>query len=362
MAAEQPLLEPVRLGPFQLRNRAVMAPMTRSRAIGSIPNDLMARYYAQRAGAGLIVSEGTAPSPNALGYPRIPGVFSEPQVAGWKQVTDAVHMREGTIFCQLMHTGRVAHPANLPEGAEVLAPSPVPMETTQMWVDPDGNQPIPTARAMSDAEVRATIGEYAGAARKAREAGFDGVELHGANGYLVEQFLNPHTNQRDDDWGGDVERRLRFVTEVAEKTSEAIGSERVGIRLSPYGVFNEMQPYDEIDETYQRLAAILRDFGLLYVHLVDHSAMGAPPVPDAIKATIRETFGGPVILAGGYDHARANADLNAGKADMIAFARPFLANPDLLERFEAGTALNEADPETFYTPGEVGYVDYPTLG
>ena len=362
MVAEQPLLEPVRLGPFQLRNRAVMAPMTRSRAIGSIPNTLMARYYAQRAGAGLIVSEGTAPSPNGLGYPRIPGVYSEPHVAGWKQVTDAVHMREGTIFCQLMHTGRVAHPANLPEGAEVLAPSPVPLGTTQMWVDPDGDRPIPPARAMSDAEVRATIGEHAGAARKAREAGFDGVELHGANGYLIEQFLNPHTNLRDDDWGGDVHRRLRFVTEAAEKTAEAIGPERVGIRLSPYGVFNEMQAYDEIDETYAKLAATLRDLGLLYVHVVDHSAMGAPPVPDSIKATIRETFGGPVILAGGYDHARANADLNAKKADMIAFARPFLANPDLLERFEQGATLNDPDPETFYTPGEVGYADYPTLG
>ncbi|NNM04337.1 MAG: alkene reductase, partial [Gemmatimonadetes bacterium] len=245
-----PLFQNFTLGSYTLRNRAVMAPMTRSRATGNVPNELMAEYYAQRAEAGLIITEGTSPSPNGLGYPRIPGIFSQEQVDGWSKVTQAVHDVGGRIFVQLMHTGRVSHPENLPEGARVLAPSDVSLEETLMWVDARGKAvKMPGPEAMTDDEVRSTVEEYVQAARNALEAGFDGIELHGANGYLLEQFIHPHTNRRGDAWGGSVENRCRFVLEVARGCAEAIGGERVGIRISPYGVFNEMPHYDGIDET-----------------------------------------------------------------------------------------------------------------
>ena len=355
------LLEPVRLGPLTLKNRAVMAPMTRSRAIRNVPNELMAEYYRERAGAGLIITEGTSPSPNGLGYPRIPGIFDAEQVEGWSSVTDAVHHRGGRIFVQLMHTGRVTHPENLPEGARAVAPSPVVLEDTAMWVDGQGELDIPVAHEMTDEEVREAIREYADAARLAMAAGFDGVELHGANGYLLQQFLHPKTNRRDDAWGGSVENRVRFALEVAEAVAGEIGPDRLGIRISPYGVFNEMPWYDGIDETYDRLVAGLSEIGLLYVHVVDHSAMGAPEVPEAIKRRIREAFDGALILSGGYDFDRANEDLSADRGDLVAFGRPFLANPDLLERFRRGAELNDPRPDLFYTPGAEGYVDYPTL-
>ena len=355
------LLEPVTLGSLTLRNRAVMAPMTRSRAIRNVPNRLMVEYYRERAGAGLIITEGTAPSPNALGYPRIPGIFDAEQVEGWRAVTDAVHDGGGRIFVQLMHTGRVTHPANIPDDARPLAPSSVPLEDTKMWVDGEGELEIPVAEEMTEAEIRQTIEEYVTAARLAMEAGFDGVELHGANGYLIQQFLHPKTNRRQDAWGGSVEKRVRFALEVVRAVAAEIGPERLGIRISPYGVFNEMPHYDQIEETYDRLIAGLNDIGLLYVHIVDHASMGAPEVPDAIKRRIRDAFDGAVILSGGYDFDRANEDLAAGRGDLVAFGRPFLANPDLLDRFRADAGLNEPRPDLFYTPGAEGYVDYPTL-
>jgi N-ethylmaleimide reductase len=362
VSSDVSLFDPFTLGPLTLPNRAVMAPMTRSRAIGGVPNDLMAKYYRQRAGAGLIVTEGTSPSPNGLGYPRIPGIFSDEQEAGWRGVTEAVHQAGGRIFIQLMHTGRVSHPANLPDGAEVLAPSAVPLEETGMWVDAAmAEEPIPTPRAMTGAEVKAAVQEYADAARRAVAAGFDGVELHGANGYLIEQFIHPHTNRRDDEWGGSLAARLRFPVEVARATAEAIGGERVGIRLSPYGVFNEMPLYDEIHEAYVTLAEALGDAGLVYLHMVNHSSMGAPALPDEMQPALRDAFPGAFILSGGYDLARAQEDLAAGAGDLVAFGRPFLANPDLVERFRQGAELNEPRPDLFYTPGPEGYVDYPTL-
>lgn len=361
-----PLFSDTTMGPLPLRNRAVMAPMTRSRALGNVPNELMAEYYAQRADAGLIITEGTSPSPNGLGYPRIPGIYSGEQVAGWSKVTQAVHERGGTIFVQLMHTGRVSHPENLPEGARVLAPSAVALEETLMWVDERGEAvKMPPPEAMTEGEVEAAVEEYVTAARHAIEAGFDGIELHGANGYLLEQFLHPHTNRRDDAWGGSVERRSQFVLEVARGCVEAIGGERVGIRLSPYGVFNEMPHYDEIDETYTYLASELGKLDLVFLHIVNHEAMGAPPVPDTIQAEIRRAFPNTYILSGGYGLESANADLEAGKGDLVAFGRPYLANPDLLERFRRGEALNEPDFATFYAPGPEGfaqgYTDYPRL-
>ena len=362
MTSDALLLQPFDLGPLRLGNRAVMAPLTRNRAHGNVPNDLMVEYYAQRAGAGLIVTEGTAPSPNGQGYARMPGLFTNAQIEGWKKVTAAVHERGGKIVVQLMHTGRVSHPANLPAGTGALAPSAVPLVEKTLRVDAaNASLPIPVARAMTDAEVRTAIDEYAQAARNAIDAGFDGIELHGANGYLIEQFLNPHTNRRDDAWGGDVERRLRFPVEVARATAAAIGGERVGIRLSPYGTASEMPYYSEVDTTYERLATAMGGAGLLYVHLVDHSTYGAPAVPVRLRDTVRSAFGGPVVLCGGYDFGRAESDLRAGHCDLVAFGRPFLANPDLVERFARAAALNDPDVGTFYTDGAQGYTDYPAL-
>jgi N-ethylmaleimide reductase len=350
---------PAALGPLTLRNHLVMAPMTRSRAVeAATPNALMAEYYAQRAGAGLIVTEGTSPSPNGTGYPRIPGLWSQAQVAGWKVVTDAVHARGGRIFVQLMHTGRVGHPLNLPAGAALLAPSAV-AAPGEMYTDQQGMQPHPEPRAMTDAEVRAAIEEHVTAARNAVAAGFDGVELHGANGYLLEQFLSPDTNRRSDAWGGSVEKRLGFVLEVARQVAAAIGGERVGIRLSPYGVNAGMTAYPEIDETYRKLVPALVATGIQYVHLVDHSAMGAPPVPADLKLALRKAWPRTFILAGGFDRAGAEAALLEGRADLVALGRPFLANPDLVTRLEKGLPLNPPDFGTFYTPGPKGYTDYP---
>jgi N-ethylmaleimide reductase len=348
------------LGLLTLQNHLVMAPLTRSRATDNMPNALMQEYYAQRATAGLIITEGTSPSPNGLGYPRIPGIFSGTQVKGWKPIADAVHARGAKIFMQLMHCGRIAHPLNLPPGARVLAPSAV-AAAGEMYTDAEGLQPHPVPQAMTAADIRSTIAEYAQAAKNAVTAGFDGVELHAANGYLLEQFIRPNTNQRIDDYGGAIENRARFVLEVADAVIAAIGKDRVGIRLSPYGVFNDMPYYKGMEADYTYLAQQINARGLVYIHLVDHSPQGAPPVPDAIKAMFREQFKRSLILSGGYDAKRAESDLEAGKCDLIAVGRPFLANPDLVARWSAGAAMNAPDQATFYTPGPKGYTDYPAL-
>jgi len=354
------LFEPYPLGRITLRNRVVMAPMTRCRAIGNVPNALMATYYGQRATGGLLITEGTAPAPEALGYARIPGIFTAEQVAGWKLVTGAVHARGGAIFLQMMHVGRVGHQANLPDGVELVAPSAVQAKG-DMWTDGQGLQPIGMPRALTTSELLTVQESFVQGAMHAIAAGFDGIELHAANGYLLEQFLNPVTNQRTDGYGGSVEARARFVLEVAAKTAAAIGADRVGIRLSPFGVFNDMPPYEAVEATYLLLAQELSKLGLAYLHLVDHSAMGAPPVPDAIKAALREAFQGTFILSGGYDLARAESDLAAKKGDLVAFGRPFLSNPDLVRRLQDHAPLGEAHMESFYTPGEQGYTDYPAL-
>jgi N-ethylmaleimide reductase len=348
------------LGSLTLQNHMVMAPLTRSRAIGNIPNDLMKEYYAQRASAGAIVTEGTSPSPNGLGYPRIPGIFSEQQVAGWKPITAAVHARGAKMFVQLMHTGRVTHPLNLPAGARVLAPSAV-AAAGEMYTDAEGMKPLPVPAAMSAADIEAAIAEYVQAAKNAVAAGFDGIELHGANGYLLEQFIRPNSNRRTDRYGGSIENRARFVLEVAQATIAAIGKDKVGIRLSPYGVFNDMPLYLEMEADYAYLARKLNEAGLAYIHLVDHSAQGAPIVPNSIKDTFRREFQRTLILSGGYDAARAESDLAAGKGDLIAFGKPFLANPDLVARWREGSAINAPDASTFYTPSPKGYTDYPVL-
>jgi N-ethylmaleimide reductase len=346
---------------LHLANRAVMAPMTRSRAVhANTPNALMAEYYAQRASAGLIITEGTSPSPNGLGYPRIPGLFNQAQVLGWKLVVDAVHARGGRIFVQLMHTGRVSHAANLPTGAEVIG-STADVCPGEMFTDTSGMQPHSTPRAMTEADIAHAVREYAQSARLAIEAGFDGVELHAANGYLIEQFLNANVNRRTDTYGGGVESRNRFALEVVRATAAAVGAHRVGIRLSPYGVFNSTGAYPDLEAQFLALTQELSACGLLYIHLLDHSAMGAPPVPAQLKSRLRAAFKGLFILAGGFDRASAEAALKAGQADLIAFARPFLANPDLVARMQADAALNAVDMTTFYTPGPKGYSDYPAL-
>lgn len=355
------LFESFQLGNITLKNRTVMAPMTRSRAIANIPNELMAQYYAQRSGAGLIITEGVAPSANGLGYPRIPGIFNKDQVAGWKKVTDAVHANDGKIFIQLMHTGRVSHPLNMPEGAEVVAPSAVRLEDGQMYTDQEGPKDYPTPKAMNQDDITQAIEEYVQAAKYAIENGFDGVELHGANGYLIEQFLNPISNQRTDDWGGSAEKRNRFAIEVTKATIAAIGADKIGIRLSPYGAYNGLTEFEGTHEQFTQLAKELGKLNLAYVHLVDHSAMGAPEVPVAIKTGIRDAFGGTIIASGGYDKDTAEQALSDGIGDLVAFGRPFLANPDLVERFKQDAELNQPDFDTFYTPGEKGYTDYPTL-
>jgi len=286
----------------------VMAPMTRSRALGNIPNALMAEYYEQRSTAGLIITEGTSSSPNGLGYPRIPGIFSPDQIEGWKSITGAVHRKGAKIFLQLMHCGRISHPLNMPEGARVIAPSAV-AAAGEMYTDAEGLKPFPVPEAMTMEDITATIAEYAQAARNAVAAGFDGVELHGANGYLLEQFLRPNSNLRTDIYGGSIKNRVRFVLEVVDAVIGAIGGERVGIRFSPFGVFNDMPLYDDMEEDYTWLAKLFNVSGLAYIHLVDHSSMGAPHVPDSIKATFRKEFKGALILSGGYDAERAEHDL-----------------------------------------------------
>ena len=349
------------LGPLTLQNRMVMSPMTRNRAIGNIPNDLMVEYYSKRATAGLIITEGTSPSPNGLGYPRIPGIFSAAQIEGWKRVTGQVHAQGGKIFMQLMHCGRIGHTLNLPESARLLAPSAV-AAAGDIYTDSEGLKPNGMPQAMSEADIKTTIEEFAQAAKNAVAAGFDGVELHGANGYLLEQFIRPNSNQRTDRYGGTIENRARFVLEASDAAIKAIGKDKVGIRLSPFGVFNDMPLYDAMESDYTWLAQQLNARGLAYIHLVDHSSMGAPPVPESMKATFRSSFRGTLILSGGYDAARAESDLAAGKGDLIAFGRPFLANPDLVARLNSGATLNAPDFSTFYTPGAKGYTDYPALG
>lgn len=349
------------LGTLTLQNHLVMAPLTRNRAIGNIPNELMSEYYVQRGSTGLIIAEGTSPSADGLGYSRMPGIFSAEQVAGWKQITDAVHAEGAKMFLQIMHCGRIGHPLNLPAGARVLAPSAL-AAVGDIHTDAEGMKQNATPQAMTEADINTAIEEYAQAAKNAVAAGFDGVELHSANGYLLEQFIRPSSNQRTDGYGGPIENRARFVLEVADAVIKAIGKEKVGIRLSPFGVFNDMHLYDAMEADYTYLAQQLNARGLVYIHLVDHSPMGAPPVPASMKETFRSVFKGKLILSGGYDAARAESDLAAGKCDLIAVGRLFIGNPDLVARWKSGAAENALDMSTFYTPGPKGYTDYPTLG
>ena len=353
------LLAAEKLGSTVLKNRIVLAPMTRCRAIGNVPNALMATYYQQRSGAGLMVTEGTAPSPNGLGYARIPGIFSKEQIDGWKKTTTAVHSNAGKIFVQLMHTGRISSELNMPKGAQILAPSPV-KANGQMWTDAKQMQDYIVPKEMSLDDILDTKTEYVSAAMNAMEAGFDGVELHAANGYLLEQFLSPISNLRIDSYGGSIEKRCRFVLDVTREVASAIGKEKTGIRLSPYGAANDMPAYAETVAAYTYLSDELNKMDIAYIHLVDHSAMGAPAVPLEIKKTIRHNFKNTIILCGGYDKIKAEADIENGLADLIGFGRPFINNPDLVERLKNDWPLaTDLHQDLFYSACEKGYTDYP---
>lgn len=357
--------EPVRIGRHTARNRVVMAPMTRSRAYGpgGTPTELMATYYAQRAGAGLIVTEGTQPSPIGQGYLNTPGLHTPEQIAGWKAVTDAVHARGGLIFAQLMHTGRIGHPSLNQLSATPVGASAVRADGTVFTAD--GPADLVTPEPLDDKGIQQTVEDFADAARNAVEAGFDGVELHGANGYLLEQFLHPQSNQRTDAYGGSVRNRARFVLEVTRGVADAIGADRTGIRLSPWSKANDLTHYPEIDEAYGYLADELQKIGIVYVHLVDHARLSRLDAAAATAKIVRDTFTNTVIHAGNYTTLAAIEETLADpRPTLVAMARPFIANPDLVERLRLGLPLAEPDRATFYAPGPNGftdgYTDYPT--
>lgn len=351
------ILSPFSKGNLSLKNHIVMAPMTRSRAIDNIPNDLMAEYYGQRSGAGLIITEGTSTSINGLGYCRIPGIFNEEQIEGWKKVTSAVHQNNSKIFVQLMHTGRVAHEANLPEGGKVVGVSDI-KAAGEMYTDVLGMQENSQPKALETSEVYEAMEEYVNASLNAVKADFDGVELHAANGYLLEQFLNPNVNNRTDEFGGSIQKRAFFIIETAKKIAEKIGKDKVGVRFSPYSTFNDMQPYDaiEVQETYTYLASELNKLGIAYIHISYN-----PAIPEELMTAIRENFKGTLILCNGLNAETAEEALNGNFADLVAFGRYYIANPDYDQRLYQGAPLNELDFNTFYTPGKEGFTDYPFL-
>jgi N-ethylmaleimide reductase len=355
------LFSPIQLGPYTLRNRTAMAPMTRNRAgAGNVPQAINVKYYEQRAGAGLIITEGSQVSPQGVGYPGTPGIYNAEQVAGWKKVTDAVHARDGHIFLQLWHVGRISHPSLQPHGALPLAPSAI-KPAGQVYTLA-GMQDYVTPHAMTLAEIAAVIEQFRNGARNALEAGFDGVEIHGANGYLLDQFLRDGSNKRDDEYGGSVARRARLMLEVAAAVCGVWGGDRVGMRLSPLQPFNDA--YDSSPEaTFSHAVRELNRFGLAYLHITEMGAENpgaAGPAFDLHK--LRQIWTGVYMTNSGYDLERANAAIARGHADMVSFGVPFLANPDLPERMAQGAALNAPDQSTFYGGGEKGYTDYPALG
>ncbi|TYZ13533.1 alkene reductase [Hymenobacter lutimineralis] len=349
------------LGATQLPNRMVMAPMTRSRATNAanVPTNSVVTYYEQRASAGLIITEGSQVSAQGVGYINTPGIYTEEQVAGWKRVTDAVHAAGGRIFVQLWHVGRVSHPAF--HGGELpVAPSAIKPEGVKAFTG-QGFEEIPTPRALELNEIAGVVDQFRQAARNAKRAGFDGAEIHGANGYLLDQFLQDGSNQRTDEYGGSVENRARFVLEVVQAVVDELGADRVGIRFSPQGS-SSIQDSDPV-ATFSYVTEQLNRFGLAYVHVIEAlpgHPMATPGAP-AVAAHLRKIFNGAFILNGGYTQQTAEEALANNEADLIAFGVPFIANPDLVERFQQGAALNAPDFSTFYVPGDKGYIDYPSL-
>ncbi|MEQ1833190.1 MAG: alkene reductase [Candidatus Eisenbacteria bacterium] len=353
------LLSSFQLGELTLPNRVVMAPMTRSRANNPerAPFDLHAEYYRQRATAGLLITEATSVSPQGVGYVATPGIWSDAQEKGWKKVTDTVHASGGRIFLQLWHVGRVSHPAFQPDGGLPVSSSAVGFEGSTYL--PDYSQaPYPVPRALRLEEIPGVVASFGEGARRAKAAGFDGVEIHGANSYLIDQFLRNGVNQRIDSYGGSIENRVRLALEVVDATVAVWGKGRVGLRLSPTSPWNGMSDSDPL-ALYTYLAAQLKGRGLAYLHVLESPVEGAVKLP--LTQAIREAFGGTVISNTGYTVERAEQVVAAGDADLVAFGVPYIANPDLVERFRTGAELNVADPSTFYGGAEKGYTDYPAL-
>jgi N-ethylmaleimide reductase len=356
------LFEPVQLGPYRLANRVVMAPLTRARAdADGVPGPLMAEYYAQRASAGLIIAEATVVSPQGRGYAFTPGLYSAAQVEGWRRVTGAVHARGGRIFDQLWHVGRISHPKLQPGGALPVAPSAI-CAKANAFTDV-GFEPCVTPRALETAEIPAIVEDFRRAATHALDAGFDGVEIHAANGYLIEQFLRDSTNQRADAYGGPREHRARFLLEVVEAVVAACGGERVGIRLSPLSPSNGAALDSDPEGTYGDVVERLNAFGLAYLHMIEGATQGAREVAGGFDLQIlRRAFHGLYVANNGYDLGLARDARRRGLADLVCFGRPFIANPDLVERLRTGAPLSVPDRTTFYAGGAPGYTDYPTLG
>jgi len=359
-AGTESLFSPYALGDIELRNRMILSPMTRSRALdGNVPNPLAATYYAQRASAGLLVSEATQVSPQGVGYIRTPGIHSPAQVAGWKKVTEAVHQAGGRIFAQLWHVGRVSHP-DFHGGALPVAPSALPVEGEAFTQN--GKVKIVTPRALETRELPGIVEQFRSAAENAKAAGFDGVELHGANGYLLDQFLRDGSNRRTDDYGGSIENRARFPLEVTEAVLGVWDPQRVGYKLSPYFAGSSMSDSNPA-ATFSYLAQQLNKLGLAYLHIGEAIAgpMAAPAGTPRVTPLLRERFSGALIANGGYDAQTAHAAIARGEVDLVSFGVPFLANPDLPARYWQNAPLNSPDYATFYAGEEKGYIDYPAL-
>ncbi|BEO06774.1 alkene reductase [Serratia nematodiphila] len=349
----EPLFSPAKVGALTLRNHMVMSPLTRSRAgAGDTATALIAEYYRQRASAGLIITESSQVSAQAKGYPRTPGIFTDAQIAGWKLVTDAVHAEGGLIFLQIWHTGRLSHRAVQPSGVLPIAPSAIKAEGEIFT--PEGLKTLETPRALDILEIPGIVADFRKAAENARLAGFDGVEIHAANGYLIDQFLRDGTNTRTDAYGGSVENRARFLKEVVEAVIPVFGADRTGIRLSP--IFDGFSMSDSNPrETFGYAAELLSQYGLAYLHVLQYGA------GEFDFVELKRRFGGIYIANGGYDAERAAQAIRSGDADLVSFGTAFLANPDLVERFKQGAPLNEADKATFYQGEGRGYIDYPLL-
>ena len=361
MSEKTDLFSPLMLGELRLPNRIIMAPLTRNRAgDGNVPTDLNALYYRQRASAGLIIAEATQVNPQGVGYPHTPGIHSPEQVRGWQKVTSAVHEEGGRIFLQLWHVGRISHPSLQPGGELPVAPSAIKPSQGQAMTY-EGLQDYVTPRALAVDELPGISADYRKAAENAAQAGFDGVEVHCANGYLLDQFLRDGTNQRRDDYGGAIENRVRFPLEVIAAVREVWAADKVGVRISPSGTFNDMSDSNPL-QTFGYFVEQLNNFDLAYLHIIEATAedmcAGAEAVP---TAPFRERFGGVLMVNGGYDFEGGQSAIREGRADLVCYGKPFIANPDLPVRFKLGAPLNEPDPDSFYGGDEQGYTDYPAL-
>jgi N-ethylmaleimide reductase len=360
---DQIIFEPYNLNGLSLSNRMVMAPMTRSRSAnpGNVATELTALYYQQRASAGLIITEGTYVSREAVGYLNVPGIYTAEQVEGWKLVTDAVHQQGGKIFAQLWHVGRLSHP-DLLDGELPLAPSA--LNPLAQAFTPEGFKDTVDARAMTPGQIKKTIHDFKQAAANAVEAGFDGVELHAANGYLLHQFFNLYSNKRQDQYGGSIKNRARILFDILDELHMVIDIRKVGVRLNPslHGIQGMMLD-EETVAVHDYIVAKLNEYDLAYLHLTEPftDVSGNPWAIEEVAKRYRPLYDGTIIINRGFNKVTAGQVLNDGDADLVSFGVPFIANPDLVERFKANAPLSQADPSTFYTPGEKGYTDYPTL-